>query len=76
MLLQTMQHVMSVGSVGSSGGDPVLMSALAAQAGASDAAMRLLSAALEMVQQQNAQLLESMRAASPPGIGDSIDTWA
>jgi hypothetical protein len=38
--------------------------------------MRLLDAMLEMATSMNAQLLEGMRAASPAGVGGSVDTWA
>ena len=40
------------------------------------ASIQLLDAALQMSVDLSAQLLESMRAASPTGSGGSIDTWA
>ncbi len=49
------------------------MSAAQAHAAAS---MRLLDMMLEMATSMNAQLLEGMRAASPAGVGGSVDTWA
>jgi hypothetical protein len=64
-----------VGGVSGGGGLPAGGALAAAQASTS-ASIELLQAALEMTEQLSAQLLEGMRAASPPGVGGSVDTWA
>lgn len=66
---------MSVGGVSSGGGLPA-GGALAAATASTTASVELLQAALEMTRQLSEQLVESMRAASPQGVGGSIDTWA
>ena len=64
-----------VDAVSSGGVDPALVSALASQGAASEAAMGMLADVLDMAQQMSAQLVEAMRAASPQGVGGSVDTW-
>jgi hypothetical protein len=65
-----------ISSVGGGGCDPVLASALDAVQASSEASVRMLDMALELVASQQAQLLEAMRAASPAGVGGSVDAWA
>jgi hypothetical protein len=66
---------MAVGGISGGASMPGGSAMDAAQATAA-ASMRLLDAMLEMATSMNAQLLEGMRAASPAGVGGSVDTWA
>ena len=66
---------MAVGGISGGGGLPA-GSALSAAQAATQASVNLLDAALEMSADLSAQLLEGMRAASPQGVGGSVDTWA
>jgi hypothetical protein len=64
-----------VGGVSSGGGLPGGATLAAAQVG-SAVSVQMLDASLQMMEQLTAQLMESMRAASPAGSGGSVDTWA
>ena len=47
----------------------------AAQA-SNEASVRLLEMALELVSSQQAQMLDALEAASPQGLGGSVNTYA